>query len=201
MTQPVLQQNVFTPGETVIYGIHGKGTIVSVLKMNMGGIEEEFYKVKIESKLSKMSDVLVPKKRASEMGLRRPLVQDDVLPFFSQMAELVEVDISGFDWEKEEKQIQALIGEGKLGLAKAVSRLHQTLRAMPVPEPLVETTYKTLRSMAQVEITHALKKHHKNVRDMINDALGGDYSRPARRTVLPKAEKLFPKTDETPQSS
>ena len=180
----------FQPGDRIVYALHGRGEVKSIETLTINGKKEEFLKIKLESK-TKNADVLVPRARAREMGLRAPIEVDDLPVFFSQMAELSDVDISRFDWESEEKRIHNMLSNGKEGLAKAIGKLHQTLRALPVAAQSMENTYKQLRSQVQVEITQVLKKHHKDVRNMINDALGGDYSRPYRKPNLPKFEALL----------
>jgi RNA polymerase-interacting CarD/CdnL/TRCF family regulator len=189
MEGTMIQSDRFQPGDVVVYALHGRGVVISTESLTLNGRTEDFYKIRMESKVKK-ADVLVPTARAIEMGLRRIIGEDDLPHFFATLAEATDVDVGHFDWKTEEKRIHSMLSEGKSGLAKAVGHLHQTLRALPVTDSSAESTYKILRSQVQVEVTQVLKKHHKQVRNMINDALGGDYSRPFRKPNVPKFEKL-----------
>ena len=70
----------FKVGDRVIYPNQGIGVITEIFKTDIGGSEEEFYRVRLEAKNSL---VMIPLSNAKSIGVRRLCSIDDLTTLFN----------------------------------------------------------------------------------------------------------------------
>lgn len=116
-----------TAGSSVVYGLHGKCTILSVDTRTIGGQSVAFYRLEVQkSALSRSTrqepHIFVPVATARQNGLR-PLLEGAQIPEVIAVLASREFyfDLS-LTWSKAQHLLERTIAqEGAVGLAKALS--------------------------------------------------------------------------------
>lgn len=166
--QPATAQNQpFAPGSTVIYGIHGKCSVLSIETRSIGGKSMSFYKLEpIKPPLSKSTRkdpaIWVPVENAAQMGLRTPSSSEDL----DKIYELLANEDAFFDlkelWSAVQPSLEiAIRNEGIMGLAKVVGYLHLKKRKnISLPTDIQRYFDSVLRALVKeiVDITQATAK-------------------------------------------
>lgn len=175
----------FPNGAIVIYGLHGKCSILAIETKTVSGEAIRFYKLEQQkSNLSRSNRnepaIWVPVAHAIEKGLRAPLNSSDV----ESVMNILNSREYYFDlkapWSQALPKIEATIkSEGAIGLAKAVSYLFVLRKKSHVPSSdamkysetvnkllfreIAEATgnqAKTLEELAQKQMRHKLTLDH-----------------------------------------
>lgn len=172
------QTSAFEPGTTVIYGLHGKCTVLGVETRESGGQAQSFYKLEVQkSNLSRSTRqepaIWVPLPSARSKGLRLPVTD-------AGEAERVYSTIQSREyyfpleeaWSASQPKLEATIrDEGAVGLAKVLSFLHVLKRKQVVPAPEVNRLYETVSKLLLRELSEATGEPLRAIEDRIARSL------------------------------
>lgn len=156
----------FSPGTTVIYGLHGRCKVSAIETRSIGGTEARFYRLEVQ-KLgiiknpahTKKPDpaIWVPVSTAQSLGLRLPISQTESENIFSILGNKEYYFPLNEEFSTIQPKVEAMIrNEGGAGLAKAVSYLFTLKKRQIVPSSEVTKMYDSVSKMLYRELSEAL---------------------------------------------
>lgn len=133
------QNSGFAIGSDVIYGFHGKCTIVAIENRQISDQQIPFYRLKQKKNLlsrskKKEPEIWIPVDTATSLGMREPLsaqTMPQVLEILSSPEYYFEI---GDEWGRMQRRLEdTLKKDGIVGLAKVVSYLFVLRNRLVVP--------------------------------------------------------------------
>jgi RNA polymerase-interacting CarD/CdnL/TRCF family regulator len=178
-TQTPSQIAPFTPapGSTVVYGLHGKCTIVAVENRFIGGETLPFFKMEVQkSTLSRSTRqepaIWVPCSTAHEKGMRAVITTADVeeiQKIFSSREFYFPLDDS---WSSLQPKLEAAVRkEGALGSAKVLSFLFVLKKKQVVPTPEVNRFSENVSRIFFREMSDLLQESAKSLEEKANRSM------------------------------
>jgi RNA polymerase-interacting CarD/CdnL/TRCF family regulator len=157
---------LFSPGTTVIYGLHGRCKVSSIESRAIDGQEARFYKLEV-LKLGIIKNpthsrkpepaIWVPVITAQSLGLRLPISQSESEHIFSILGNKEYYFPLNEDFSAIQPKVEAMIrNEGGTGLAKAVSYLYTLKKKQIVPSSEVTKMYDSISKLLYRELSEAL---------------------------------------------
>ena len=167
----------FQPGSSVIYGIHGKCSILSVEQRSAGGQSVHYYKLEpVKSSFSRSQrqepSIWVPVSSAQEKGLRTPMTAAD----FETCMDLVRSREYYFlldqPWTTLQNQLETTIRtEGAVGLTKVLSFLFVLRKRQLAPHGETNRMYETVSKLLIREMADATQQAPRAIEDQIAKAI------------------------------
>lgn len=159
----------FSIGEKVVYPTHGVGVISDITQKNLDGEMVAYYVITIPSL---DMNILLPKMKAGELGLRRLSGKDEMKKAIQSLSEKKEIRSS--DWKSRQQAQMSLLRTGTIGNVAAVVNIlynRQKVRDLPIQE----------RRLFETALTHLV--------DECSYVLGID-SDSAKRTIFSHLERI-----------
>jgi RNA polymerase-interacting CarD/CdnL/TRCF family regulator len=163
----------FKTGETVIYPMLGKCTILGREEKSIGGKTLAFYKLEVQKSSFSRSQrqepaVWIPINAAQDQGLRTPLLAENAPELFKIFASREYF----FDLHRPWNLIQADLEnatrrEGAIGLAKAASALFVLKKKQIVPTPEVNRLSETIDRLLYRELSEATGESIRSLEERI----------------------------------
>jgi RNA polymerase-interacting CarD/CdnL/TRCF family regulator len=164
-------QTGFTPGSQVIYGMHGKCSVLAVETREAGGKSFSFYKLEIQkSPLSRSTRhepaIWVPVETAQERGLRQPSNKEQAEEIMKVLASR-EYFFSIYEpWNTVQAKLDTVIrNEGAIGLAKALSYLFVIKKKQIVPPSEAVKMYDAVNRLLFKELSEALGENARSIEE------------------------------------
>ena len=167
----------FEPGTAVIYGIHGKCSVLSVERRITDGKTIQYYKLEpVKSSFSRSQkqepSIWVPVNTAQERGLRAPMTAAEA----EACMDLVKNREYFFNldqpWSALQPQLEACIRtEGALGLTKVLSFLFVMRKRLAAPPTEATRMYETISKLLLREMAEALQQTPRAIEDQIAKAI------------------------------
>ncbi len=164
-------------GDTVIYHLHGKCTIVGIETKSVGGQNFPFYKVEIQKSsfsrsTKKEPAIWIPVENAHLKGLRQPANAEGIAAAWA-ILENREHYLSTTDaWNITQSNIEALVRqEGIVGLAKATSFLYVLKKRFFVPPSEIVKLSETVMKLLTREISDTTSETPRELEERINRAM------------------------------
>jgi len=173
----------FETGTTVIYGAHGKCTVVGCETKTIGSDQVSFYKLELQkSPLSRSQKkdpaIWVPIKTAKERGLRTPVSADDIQHVKAILTSREYFFSIHENWNDILPKLENVIRiEGCIGLAKVVSYLFVLNRKTPVANTEATKFQESVNKLFYRELADAMNQHPKEVEQQM--------LKPMRQKLLP----------------
>jgi RNA polymerase-interacting CarD/CdnL/TRCF family regulator len=167
----------FEPGTSVIYGIHGKCSVLSVEQRVTNGSTVHYYKLEpVKSSFSRSQrqepSIWVPVLNAQERGLRAPMTQADAeacLELFKNREYFFPIDQH---WTALQPQLENTIrSEGAIGLAKALSFLYVLRKKQVAPHSDANRMFETVSKLLVREMAEAMNQQPRAIEDQIAKAI------------------------------
>lgn len=174
---PEAKSGEFQPGSTVIYGLHGRCTLISIEQREVSGQKLRFYRLELQkSPLSRSSRkepaIMVPVESARERGLRAPMNKEEAEAAIRVLASREYYFELTLPWATVLPKLENTARtEGAIGLAKVASYLYVLKRKQLVPSAEVNRMQESIWKMLLREITDAIEKPAREVEDQINRGL------------------------------
>jgi len=164
-------------GQSVIYGLHGKCSVIAIESRTDGNASKVFYKLeKVRSALSRSARpepaIWVPVDSAPALGLRAPLSAQGADAVF-EILQSKEYHFSlNEPWTATYATLErAIKTEGALGLAKAFGFLHVLRKKQVVPTPEVNRAFEQVQKLLSRELCEALSVAPRDLNERIEKAV------------------------------
>lgn len=170
---------VLTAGTEVIYGLHGRCTVISVESKNVGGTDLNFYRLEIQrpipSRTTKLGPTIwLPVTSAKEQGIRKPM------DFNEAEMTLIILESREFYFQLEEpwktlfpKLEVCIRKEGGVGLAKVESFLFVLKNKIVVPSTEILRFSELVTRLLLRELSQALNEPIKSLEERIQKLMKG----------------------------
>ncbi len=167
----------FSPGMSVIYGLHGKCQLISIENRQIGGEEMAFYKLEItrpalSRSTRKEPAIWIPVNSAKDRGLRRASTATDVeqiLEIFSSREYYFSLNET---WSEVHPKLEAAIRtEGAFGLARVCSYLYVLKRKLAVPPTEATKFQEMVNKLLLRELSDATGQSMRELEDQISKRL------------------------------
>jgi len=161
----------FNPGESVIYGLHGRCQIISVENKAIGGESRPFYKLEVQKPALSRSTrpepaIWIPVNSARDRGLRTPIDNAGVEQVFQILSSREYYFSLSDSWSVVQPKLEATIrAEGAIGLAKAYSFLTVLKRKLIVFPPEITRFYETVSRTFLRELSDVLQESMRSLED------------------------------------
>ncbi len=169
--------STFTPGSTVVYGMHGKCTILAIENKTVGGVTVPYFKMEVQkSTLSRSTRqepaIWVPCSTAQEKGMRAVMTTTDaeeVNKVFASREFYFPLDES---WGSLQSKLENSIRrEGFIGSAKVLSCLFVLKKKQVVPTPEVNRFSESVSRIFFRELSDLLQEPAKSLEEKANRAM------------------------------
>ncbi len=162
----------FKVGDRVIYPNQGIGVITEIFKTDIGGSEEEFYRVRLEAKNSL---VMIPLSNAKSIGVRRLCSIEDLKTLFN----ILENDSieTARDWKDRYKDnVEKMMSGSIFEVAQVLKGLYflQFQKTLSFRE---KKMFDRSRQLVIAEIATVQKKKEDETESMLDSLLTQAYER------------------------
>ena len=160
-------------GTSVVYGLHGKCTVMAIETRELAGATQKFYKLEVQkSPLSRTTRhepaIWVPVSTAKNRGIRAPMSLEDVEAAFAILSSREYYLPTNDSWATTQNKIESLVrAEGSMGIAKALSFLFVLKKKQVVPYPEVNRINETLQRQFSKEASDLLGETMKAIDERI----------------------------------
>jgi len=157
-----LEMPLFNVGEPVVYPQQGLGIVKNIQSRTRNGEEVSYYDIYLSS--SEM-DVMIPVKKAGELGIRPIVSSEEALGAISGMSN--KPQRSPQDWKVRYQQNLGLLKSGKIeAIAKVVETLYHRskIKELPIQE---RKLYDSALELLVGETVHATGKSEGEVQSLI----------------------------------
>jgi RNA polymerase-interacting CarD/CdnL/TRCF family regulator len=137
------RETEFIPGSCVVYGLHGKCTVVGIEERTVGTSAIRFYKLEPQKSplartTRKSPAIWLPVNSAKENGLRAPMTKEEANEAMNLLRTKNHSFQLGEPWYLAHPKLEVSIkSEGGLGLAKVFNFLSALRKKQIVPTPEV----------------------------------------------------------------
>jgi len=156
-----MMDHEFTEGTEVVYGLHGRCSIMGIETRKIAGEELKFYKLQKQRPLlsrAKKNDpaIWLPVRDAVKRGLRIPMTREEAETAFETLSSQEYFFSLDEKWKSIQPKLEdCIFTEGGRGLAKVVGYLYALKNKLIVPPPEVnrffDATFRTLvRELAEI---------------------------------------------------
>lgn len=172
--------NEFTLGSEVIYGLHGRCSIKSIETKKIGGETLEFYKLEllvknpiVKTMTKKDTAIWLPVNNAKKKGLRLPIHSQEGVDAAYAILESREYYLPlETNWKDALPQLENMIcTEGSEGLAKAISFSYALKESKAVPPSEVTKFYDNAVKQLAREVSEVIDKTVRLVEEEIETHL------------------------------
>jgi RNA polymerase-interacting CarD/CdnL/TRCF family regulator len=156
-------------GTPVIYGLHGKCTVVGIEERELAGQTQRFYKLeKQRSSFSRSQRIepaiWLPVSSAHNRGLRSPMTQEDLESAFQILSSREHYFSVKDSWHSVQTKIEETIRmEGCIGVAKALSFFFVLKRRQIVPHPEVNKLSDAIQKNFIREVSELTRETSKEI--------------------------------------
>jgi RNA polymerase-interacting CarD/CdnL/TRCF family regulator len=167
----------FTPGTVVVYGMHGKCTVLGIETRQIGGESLTLYKLEVlKSALSRSTRrepaIWVPVSKAAETGLRAAIGETEIEAVYKTFESREYYFNAGEAWHLIQPKLEHSIRvEGAQGLAKVWSYLFVLKRKQVVAAPEVAKMLELVSKLLIREISDVTQQHSKSIEEKIQKML------------------------------
>jgi RNA polymerase-interacting CarD/CdnL/TRCF family regulator len=164
-------------GTPVIYGLHGKCTVVGVETRALAGETQRFYKLERQkSPLSRSTRfepaIFLPVTSAKNRGLRSPMNQNDINAAFQIFGNREYYFSTSEQWHTVQTKLEdAIRNEGSLGMAKSLSFLFVLRKKEIVSHPEVTKFAESILKNFVREVSEITGETSKQIEDKMNRAM------------------------------
>lgn len=150
------------PGSAVIYGMHGRCSVLGIESRQVAGENVRFYKLEVQKPALSRSTrqepaIWVPVAIAKDRGLRRPMDRANAEAALQILASREYYFPLNESWSAIQPKLEAAIRtEGGIGLAKVSSYLYVLKRKQIVPTPEVVKLHETVNKLMLRELSEAM---------------------------------------------
>jgi RNA polymerase-interacting CarD/CdnL/TRCF family regulator len=167
-------QGEFPVGASVIYGLHGKCSVVAIESRDIGNENIRFYKLEVQKSALSRSNrqdpaIWIPIASSKDRGLRAPMNAADAEKVLATLASREYYFDPSESWTAVYQKLEASIRqEGGIGLAKVASFLHVLKKKQIVPTSEVIRFGETVNKLLFRELTEATGTPIRTLEDKIN---------------------------------
>jgi RNA polymerase-interacting CarD/CdnL/TRCF family regulator len=167
----------FQVGDHVIYGMHGRCSIVRIDHKTVGGQTLSFYvleavKPPLTRSTKKEPAIFVPIQSAQSQGMRRPITNETIATVTNILESREYYFSAQLPWNVVLPQLnQCLVSEGAIGLAKVASYVHVRCKKYAVPPTELQKYSEQIFRLLNKEIGEALGLVSREAEELITKAL------------------------------
>lgn len=167
----------FTLGSSVVYGMHGRCSVVSIETRSVGNESIPFYKLEIQKSALSRSNrrepaIWLPVNSARSRGLRPPMSVEQAEEVFAILENREYYFSTSESWSSIEPKLESSIRlEGHIGLGKVMSYLHVLKEKQIVTSPEVNRFRENFTRVLLRELSETLGEPIRAIETRVAKAL------------------------------
>ena len=173
----------FSPGHSVVYGLHGRCSIEGIEEKQVGGQTVCFYRLQIAHPLlarspqrsqakKNNSSIWIPVDTAVKQGLRSVIQADEVEALFEILGDGEYYFSLEENWHSVKQKLEKeIFNHGATGSAKVLSYLHVRSDSHMIPPAEILKFAETVRKPLVREIAEVLDQPISNIEKRVDTAL------------------------------